>query len=83
VKRLTPRFLDACGDPRRWGPAKALAYRMRDDGIELEDHEAIGEWLEPYNASPERSPVLGTGRASAEKRGRRKAARQARKRNRR
>ncbi|HET6551415.1 MAG TPA: hypothetical protein VFG79_23305 [Solirubrobacter sp.] len=82
VKRLTPRFVDACGDPRRWGPAKALAYQMRDEGVDLTDPDAMGDWLEAYNSRPfeEREPAR---RAPAQKRGRRKAARQARKRNRR
>ena len=87
VKRLAPGFREACGDPRNWGPAKTMTARMAEDGVDLHDPAAIQAWVEDFNvrAFGERDEPLGPARAATAgaKRDRRKAARSARKRNRR
>lgn len=88
VKRLAPRFTEACGDPRNWGPAKTTVLQMHEDGVDIEDPEAMREWLEDSNARlfQEREALLRSAvRAppAAGRSARRKAARRARKSNRR
>jgi hypothetical protein len=94
VERLRPRFEQACRDPRNWGLAKTMAARMAADGVDPHDGDAVQEWIASFNARPptERDAVLGpaagrmlaaAGPAPARKRAKRKAARRARKRNRR
>ena len=83
VERLRPRFERACSDPRRWGPAKALTAEMAADGVDLHDERAVDTWIEGYNARPLESRTAAPVRRDADKRAKRKAARQARRRNRR
>lgn len=93
VNRHAPQFAVASRDPRRWGPAKTMVEAMRSEGVELTDQEALDAWLDDFNSRPraERDRVLGPmldspGSAAAPRKGRRgrnKAAKASRKRNRR
>jgi hypothetical protein len=82
VKRLSPAFERAARDPGNWGHAKRLALQMLGDGIDMEDPEAAQEWIEEYNARLSAERYGPPARPATDVR-RRKAARQARKRNRR
>jgi hypothetical protein len=82
VKRLAPAFERAARDPGNWGHAKRLALQMFEDGIDMEDPEAAQEWSEEYNARLSAERNGPPARPATDVR-RRKAARQARKRNRR
>ena len=80
-RRLAPAFERACRDPHAWGPTKRLALEMLDDGVDVNDEASVAAWIEAYNegaaaAAPQRSP-------DQRRRDHRKAARKARKRNRR
>ncbi|MGH2499641.1 MAG: hypothetical protein ACRDF0_06085, partial [Candidatus Limnocylindria bacterium] len=93
VERLRPRFEAACRDPRNWGLAKSMFAGMSADGVDPGDPEAVQDWIADFNARSreERDVILGPamdrisapGRAPAPKRAKRKAAKRARKRNRR
>lgn len=83
VERLRPRFERACRDPRRWGAAKALMAEMTADGVDLHDEHAVDAWIEGYNARPFERRTAAPVRNGADKRAKRKAARSARRRNRR
>ena len=42
-------------DPAAWGPAKAMLTEMLDDGVDPSDEEAVSDWIERFNADPERA----------------------------
>lgn len=44
-------FVRRARDPHSWDMAKSLVMRMRRDGVDLEDQEAVDAWLAEYNAS--------------------------------
>ena len=89
-------FAAAMADPALRGPARAVLDAMSADGVELGDEKAMQAWLEDFNMLPmeERDRILGPrvlpsqdlaggarpGKTNAK---RRKAQKQARKRNRR
>ena len=89
-------FAAAMADPALRGPARAVFDAMSADGVELGDEKAMQAWLEDFNMLPveERDRILGPrvlpsqdlaggarpGKTNAK---RRKAQKQARKRNRR
>ena len=94
VERLRPHFEQACRDPRNWGMAKGMFASMAADGVDTGDQDAVQHWIADFNgrSRTERDAILGppadrmleaAGRAPAHKRAKRKAARRARKRNRR
>jgi hypothetical protein len=60
VGRYGASLVEAAGDPERWGPAKGLVMRMRSEGVDLGDEDAVGEWVEAYNRS---LGPIGTGDA--------------------
>jgi hypothetical protein len=93
---LRPAFERAARDRRRWGPAKTIAAEMMADGVDLADERAVANWMDDFNARPraERDRVLprlapaqpaadAKRRGGQDRRGKRKATRAARKRNRR
>jgi hypothetical protein len=82
VVRLRPRFERACGDPRRWGPSKALVAEMVADGVDMGDERAVESWIEGYNARLLDRRTVAPARPAPAKRAKRKAVRQARRRNR-
>jgi hypothetical protein len=49
-------------DRSRRGPAASIAAAMVADGIDLTDADAIGAWIEEFNASPieRRDAILGS-----------------------
>lgn len=71
LAELAEPFAEAATDPSRRSPATALAYMMRDDGVDLTDEQAVGEWLAAFNASSQQErdavvgPVSGSGGAQA------------------
>jgi hypothetical protein len=97
-RELRARFERAAYDRSRWGAAKAITTEMLAEGVDLGDEQAVAAWMDEFNARPraERDRVLGplapvAGRGGSarhrgrgqDRRGRRKAARAARRRNRR
>lgn len=60
VERYGAPLADAAGDPERWGPAKGLVMRMRAEGVDLGDEDAVREWVEEFNHG---LPTIGTGAA--------------------
>jgi hypothetical protein len=93
---LRPAFERAARDRKRWGPAKAITTQMLADGVDLADERAVADWMDDFNARPraERDRVLprlpdaqpaagAKRRGGQDRRGKRKATRAARKRNRR
>lgn len=97
VGRNRKAFRQAMADRSRRGPAASIAAAMAADGIDLTDADAVGAWIEEFNASPieQRDAILGplpsaTGtvppaaasRASGGKQRPRKAQKAARRRNR-
>lgn len=66
VDQFTPDFRRAMQDPSRHGPAGLLVNAMRDEGVDLTDERAVGQWIEAFNSRPlsERDPILGWGGSS-------------------
>lgn len=85
VERLAPAFERASRDPANWGHAKRLALEMLEGGVDMTDPEAAHEWIEAYTArlAEERHGVPARRAPQARRGQQRKAARRARKRNRR
>jgi hypothetical protein len=81
---LVEPFLDACYDETNWGPAKSLVKNAEVSGIDIHDQAALRDYL--TTIGPARNPTRDH-RAGVEKqdqrRARRKAAKSARRRNRR
>lgn len=82
-------FDEAMADPAKAGPARLVFDAMSADGVEVGDPDAMQAWLEEFNARPfeERDRILGPAlepRAPTRpaKTKRRKAQKQARRRNR-
>ena len=90
-----PELEEAVRDPRRFGPAKAMAQAMTADGVDLTDREAVQAWIGGFNALtreereelvpalgslPSPPPPSGPRKKTAKPR---KAQKQARRRNRR
>jgi hypothetical protein len=50
VKRHRREMLEAVEDPEAWGPAKTVAVAAQHAGVDLSDPDAVGEFLERYNA---------------------------------
>jgi hypothetical protein len=62
VERYGPELVEAAADPEEWGPAKGLVMRMREEGVDLADEEAVQRWVDAYNASlGERGPPWAAG----------------------
>lgn len=53
LDRVAPRFADAVMDPSRWGMARSFMHAMAADGVDIEDSEAVQDWIDrqnnPYN----------------------------------
>lgn len=92
ARSLRAEFVEAMADPALAGTSKLLFDAMRAEGVEVGDPQAMQDWLEDFNARPfeERGRILGPALpppleaapkrpAKAKKR---KAQRQARRRNR-
>ena len=82
-------FDEAISDPANAGPARLVFDAMTADGVEVGDPEAMQAWLEEFNARPfeERDRIVGPAlesraRTRHAKPKRRKAKKQARRRNR-
>ncbi|MCY7365768.1 MAG: hypothetical protein LH469_10745, partial [Frankiaceae bacterium] len=52
LAQVRPRFAAAMQDSSRFGMAKSMFASMSADGVELEDPDAIQEWIEDFNARP-------------------------------
>ena len=52
LAEVGPEFAAAMQDSSRFGMAKSLFASMSDDGVELEDPDAIQAWIEDFNARP-------------------------------
>ncbi|MDQ3502656.1 MAG: hypothetical protein M3486_03410 [Actinomycetota bacterium] len=52
LAEVRPRFAAAMQDASRFGMAKSLFASMSADGVEVEDPDAIQEWIEDFNARP-------------------------------
>ncbi|MGH2445786.1 MAG: hypothetical protein ACRDGD_07085, partial [Candidatus Limnocylindria bacterium] len=61
VTTFEPEFSRAMTDDAYAGPAKAIANAMAAEGIDLTDENAVGQWIEGFNAGSEadRDAVLG------------------------
>ncbi|MDX6719266.1 MAG: hypothetical protein QOJ63_1520 [Solirubrobacteraceae bacterium] len=58
---LNEPFLERVGDPAGWGLAKSMAMQMLTDGVDLDDPDALADWMEDFNARPreERDAIVG------------------------
>jgi hypothetical protein len=59
--RLTERraaFLEAARDQSRYGPAKLLASRMRAEGIDVTDGQAVQSFVDRFNELLAKDPTL-------------------------
>jgi hypothetical protein len=52
------RFLKEAGDPRRFGPAKAVARAMREAGVDPTDPPAVERFLEDFNRRVQEDPSI-------------------------
>ncbi|MGQ0433278.1 MAG: hypothetical protein ACT452_12815 [Microthrixaceae bacterium] len=54
-------FFESMTDASRFGPAKAMFTAMTSEGVDATDEEAVGRWIDDFNARPfaERDGVLG------------------------
>jgi hypothetical protein len=61
VEDLAGPFVDAMADESRWGMGKRLVGAMSNDGIDVTDEAATGEWIEQFNrrSFAERDMTLG------------------------
>jgi hypothetical protein len=84
VGDLVEPFLDACDDQTNWGPAKSLVKNAEVSGIDIHDQAALRDYLTTIGpaTSPARDHRPGADNQQ-QRRARRKAAKNARRRNRR
>ncbi len=63
LTEVRPRFAAAMQDTSRFGMAKSLFASMSADGVELEDPDAMQQWIEDFNARPyaERAALTDDG----------------------
>jgi len=96
---LRADFEEAWSDRSQRGPAQSLIMQMREEGVDPTDREALQAWMEDFNSRPfeERDAILGppierplaeagvapSARAPRAKKGKRRAAKASRRRNRR
>jgi hypothetical protein len=61
IDAFEPQFRAAMRDDAQAGPAKALARKMVDEGIDLQDPEALQRWIDDFNRRPieERGRIIG------------------------
>jgi hypothetical protein len=52
VGELEAEFRRQVTDPNNFGLAKAISSAMLTDGVDLLDEEAVGAWIEGFNARP-------------------------------
>jgi hypothetical protein len=52
LAEVRPRFASAMQDTSRFGLAKSLFASMSADGVELEDPDALQQWIADFNARP-------------------------------
>lgn len=45
-----PDFVADMADPHAGGPAKQVLMAMLEDGVDLDDEGAVGEWIDQFNA---------------------------------
>lgn len=50
LDEIEPVFADAVMDPANWGPARATVQAMHRDGVDLNDHAAVDQWITRQNA---------------------------------
>jgi hypothetical protein len=89
-ERLRRKSVTACRDPSNWGMSKSIAMQMIADGVDPTDPMAGEAWIAAYNtrlaaarnASAQHAQP-SSRRAASASRGKRTAAKQARRRNRR
>ncbi|HVW34027.1 MAG TPA: hypothetical protein VHL53_15940, partial [Acidimicrobiia bacterium] len=53
IDRLAPGYVEAMGDPSKFGMAKSLFTAAAADGIDLTDQAAADGWISDFNARPE------------------------------
>jgi len=53
IERLAPGYVEAMGDPSKFGMAKSLFTAAAADGVDLTDRSAADEWIAGFNARPE------------------------------
>ena len=63
LEHIGPRFAATMQDTSRFGMAKSLFASMSADGVELEDPDAMQQWIEDFNARPyaERAALTDDG----------------------
>ena len=63
LEELAPSLDTNLADRRRFGPGKAMFTAMRDEGVNIEDMDAVAAWQQEFNRRPfaERDRILGTG----------------------
>jgi hypothetical protein len=88
VEATSAEFRRAARDQTRWGPAKSAMTAMLDAGVAPDDPEAVAAWIDVVNGDrfvPEPGGFRRSGRrgSNADRAKQRKAARAARRRNRR
>ncbi len=61
VEDLAGVFVDAMADETRWGTGKRLVGAMANDGVDVTDQAATGEWIQRFNrrSFAERDMTLG------------------------
>lgn len=84
ITELLEPFLDACEDPASWGPAKTMVRGAASRGVDVQDRQALEAYLtEMHPRSANRQAAPAQTRSRGDRRAQRKAAKSARRRNRR
>jgi hypothetical protein len=58
IAELRVAFLEAARDESRYGPAKLVSARMRAEGIDLSDKDAVAAFIKRFNEELARNPSL-------------------------
>ncbi len=61
VVRIGPRFHSMMADPENWSSGKRLWAGAQAEGIDMDDADAMGRWMEDFNSLSfeERGAILG------------------------
>lgn len=61
LRQLLPEYLEAMGDPSRWGMAKSLFAGAAGEGVDLTDRAQLEGWMADFNSRPQedRDAMLG------------------------
>jgi hypothetical protein len=60
-RTLREPFLERVADPAGWGLAKSMAMQMLTEGIDVDDPDALEDWMADFNARPrdQRDAIIG------------------------